>query len=784
MMQAGEKTTMRFALLTLSLLLLAGTSFAQPDALYHDLDEAYQFLYDLEAAYPQTISVETVGYSQEDDLPLLLVKISDNVAVEYDRPTVLIVGHIHGEEIIGLEIVLRAIEALATFPNLGNPFPEFRDRREQLEMYFVPTMNPEGLRVVHGDEDDPDLIDGPDISYRKNKRDNVGDGIFRYHVGLGNDSSGVDLNRNWGLNWFNGDTLFHLHNEYEAYDYYRGRHPFSEAETQVVRAVHELVQPLYGITYHSSRTGNLSEKVFYPWDWGLDNLKMAPDIDLLDDVGITFANQITKLDGVFRYTPGRSGGRNAKMHDWTYAAGNWINLECEVSDSDIQTDDPEKLEYIITTNLDGLYYLVDRARGSEDLPAGSSGYLEVHVQDQNGQPLVAEVFTPEFWNGYLSPRYTDLVFGVHRRPLLAQDHTIITRAFGYEPDTSVVNVSSTGPARYTITLDRKPHSWLHLSALDVNEEHVPATFVVHRDLGIDTIYSAEGDWGGNMPHGDYTVETWATGLIPKVETFTSDSPFLMQVTLVEPEGETFDDFEAGVPQHWVSAGDYSWERSGFEALEGDASLKSDPDLFLDASTTGEVTAQYDFPADMASLVLTGFIKCDTEPDYDNCVVEVSDGGDTWEQVDFLNGVCDWRSFVYDLRDYVDGGAVFVRWTMTTDETETDRGIFLDNVKLQWSTDSVTVDESMVQPFTWAFHAAYPNPFNPSTHLRFDLAEAANVSLVVYDLLGREVVRVVDEQLQAGPHLRNLDMSGFASGMYFARISAGPMQEMRKIVLMK
>jgi len=681
---------------------------------------------------------------------------------------------------MGLEIVLRAIEELATLP-----YPIFRDRRDDLEMYFIPTMNPEGLRVVFGDETDTDLIHGADISYRKNKRDNVGDGIFRYHVGLGNDSSGVDLNRNWGLNWFHGDTLWHLHNEYEAYDYYRGTHPFSESETQLVREMHQLVQPLYGITYHSSRTGNFAEKVFYPWDWGGDNLKMAPDIDLLDDVGISFANQILKLDGLTHYTPLRSAGQNAKMHDWTYAAGNWVNLECEVGDDNIQPELQETLEEVIQSNLPGLYYLCDRARGYDDLPEGESGYLEVYVQNENGRPLVAEVLTPEFWDGYLSPRYTDPIFGVHRRPLLAQNHTIISRAFGYEPDTSVVNVAETGPASYTITLERKPHSWLHLRALNMEQETVPATFVIHRDLGVDTVFVAEGDWGATMPHGDYSIETWAMGFIPKIETFSMNESFLMQVTLVEPDGEIYDDFEAGVPQHWVSeGGDYEWARSGYAKYAGEASLKSDPDLFLTESTSGEVVVHYSVPDNVASMILTGMVHYDTEPDYDNCYVEISSGDGNWEQVEVLNGVSTWRPFLYDLRDYLEATEILVKWTMVTDDTENDRGVFLDDVRFQWSTDFVGVSETTTQPLTWAFHSAYPNPFNPSTRLRFEIAEASEVSLVVYDLLGRVVMRVVDERLEAGPHHRNLDMSGFASGMYFVRIEAGPMREMKKIVLMK
>ncbi|GBE30783.1 MAG TPA: T9SS type A sorting domain-containing protein [Bacteroidetes bacterium] len=769
---------MRTALLTLSLMLIAASAFAQPvpAEFYHSLDELYQELYDLEAASPERIAVDSVGHSEQDNLPILLVKISDDVAVDYDRPTVLIVGHIHGEEILGIEIILEAITQLTT-----DNHSEFRGRREQLEMYFIPTMNPEGLQVVFGDG--PGLVHGPDRSYRKNKHINMNDGVFKYQVGLGNDTSGVDLNRNWGLNWFHGDSLFHYLDEAERYDYYRGAHPFSESETRVVREMHELVQPLYGITYHSSRSGTFSEKLYYPWKYGGEQTpKYAPDIDVLSDIGDNCAAQIIATDGG-HYVPAPSSGRNAKMHDWTYAAGNWINLEIEVGLAVLQPDDEAAKDQIVEGNLPGIYYLMDRARGLEDIP-GSSGYLEVHVQDQQGQPLVAEVFTPDFWDGYLSPRYTDPIFGVHRRPLLSQNHTIITRAFGYGPDTSVVYVGPDGPSPYTITLTRKPHSWLHLRAIDVNEDAIPATFIVHRDFGSDTLDVPTGDWGGNMPHGDYTVEMWSDGYIPKVESFTMDGAFYLRLGLVEPDNIVFDDFEAGVPPRWTNTGDFDWAQSGFESYSGDYSLKSDPDLFLDVNTTGTVTVHYDIPTGLESLALTGMVNYDLEPDYDFCYVQISSDGSNWTDVDTYNGVSDWRQFLIELQDYLDEDDVYVRWTVTTDESENDRGVFLDDMALLYSSEFLSVDEETVRPLTWTFHPAYPNPFNPSTRLSFDLAEATDVTLIVYDLTGREVVRIVDDHLLAGPHHTDLDMSSFASGMYFARINAGPMNETKKIVLMK
>ncbi|MGB6122477.1 MAG: T9SS type A sorting domain-containing protein, partial [Bacteroidota bacterium] len=68
---------------------------------------------------------------------------------------------------------------------------------------------------------------------------------------------------------------------------------------------------------------------------------------------------------------------------------------------------------------------------------------------------------------------------------------------------------------------------------------------------------------------------------------------------------------------------------------------------------------------------------------------------------------------------------------------------------------------------------YPNPFNPSTTIRFHLPQTSRASLRVFDLLGREVALLVDEQRQAGSHEVFFDGTGLASGVYFYRLQVDP-----------
>jgi hypothetical protein len=88
------------------------------------------------------------------------------------------------------------------------------------------------------------------------------------------------------------------------------------------------------------------------------------------------------------------------------------------------------------------------------------------------------------------------------------------------------------------------------------------------------------------------------------------------------------------------------------------------------------------------------------------------------------------------------------------------------------------------PTSPEFHAAYPNPFNPSTTLSFSLSAPSMVTLRVMDLLGRTVETLVDQNMNDGAHSLQWSAAGQASGLYFAELTAGNFRQVQKLVLMK
>jgi Secretion system C-terminal sorting domain len=78
----------------------------------------------------------------------------------------------------------------------------------------------------------------------------------------------------------------------------------------------------------------------------------------------------------------------------------------------------------------------------------------------------------------------------------------------------------------------------------------------------------------------------------------------------------------------------------------------------------------------------------------------------------------------------------------------------------------------------------PNPFNPRTTLAFSVPVRAHVTIRLYDVKGRLVMTVVDEELDPGYHTRTLEMGRLGSGVYIARMIAGDFARTRKLVLIE
>jgi hypothetical protein len=120
----------------------------------------------------------------------------------------------------------------------------------------------------------------------------------------------------------------------------------------------------------------------------------------------------------------------------------------------------------------------------------------------------------------------------------------------------------------------------------------------------------------------------------------------------------------------------------------------------------------------------------------------------------------------------------------SDGSQQGPGVMLDEIMVFDNTSSSPETNEAGLPAEFALHGPYPNPFNPSGTVSFDLPRPATVDIRVFDLLGREVAVLQRGELPGGTHSVTWNANARASGVYFIQMEAGPFRAVRKAVLLK
>ena len=100
----------------------------------------------------------------------------------------------------------------------------------------------------------------------------------------------------------------------------------------------------------------------------------------------------------------------------------------------------------------------------------------------------------------------------------------------------------------------------------------------------------------------------------------------------------------------------------------------------------------------------------------------------------------------------------------------------------WVTDVQSSNNKV--PDTYSLSQNYPNPFNPSTNIKFSVPDLSFVNITVYNLIGQEVIQLVNKELQKGYYEVSFNASNLPSGVYLYRLQAGNFAETKKMLLMK
>jgi hypothetical protein len=109
---------------------------------------------------------------------------------------------------------------------------------------------------------------------------------------------------------------------------------------------------------------------------------------------------------------------------------------------------------------------------------------------------------------------------------------------------------------------------------------------------------------------------------------------------------------------------------------------------------------------------------------------------------------------------------------------------LYGIALYLDTTTVSVKEDICASREFSLSQNYPNPFNPSTTIQYRTPNKGHITLKVFDVLGREVATLVNEVKQPGAYTVQFDGSGLASGVYFYRLQAGSVVDVKKLIRLR
>jgi hypothetical protein len=102
----------------------------------------------------------------------------------------------------------------------------------------------------------------------------------------------------------------------------------------------------------------------------------------------------------------------------------------------------------------------------------------------------------------------------------------------------------------------------------------------------------------------------------------------------------------------------------------------------------------------------------------------------------------------------------------------------------YESSTTSVESNSEVPCSFSLEQNFPNPFNPSTEIGYQLNTTAEVQLIVYNLIGKEIAILVNQVQRAGHHTVTFNANNLASGMYYAKLQADGKSQIRKMMLTK
>jgi hypothetical protein len=725
---------------------------------YRNYDEVLAELEALEETYPDICKLYDIGDSQGkiysgeghtfyDDFnhEVWALKVSDNVEMEEDEPGIYYMGVHHSREPLSCEVAMANL--LHILENYGND-TTITDNVNNSQIWFIPLVNPNGHKIV---------LDETDVWWRKNIRDNNNDHNFDTDYSSGYGADGVDPNRNYGWEWgfigASGDNYSPV---------YHGPEAFSEPETQAMKQLMEDHHFVAGITYHT-----YGQLVLYPYGYGYD--AFAPDHDAISSLGEEVADLIPGHDGG-EYTPQNAWNLYPAMggtDDYAYGEHGIFSYTIELATEFIPP--ASVVSQVTQNNIDGAMHLLDRVNHST---------LTGHITDANtGLPVEARIYIPEIddMNAYKKPYRADAEYGRYYRLLLPGEYDVTYECYGYESQSKTVTITETGQTIQDIELQPSQVFSLNGSVYDAETgDPIEAANVEILEIPLEPVHTnSDGDYlFPEVFSGTYDVFVTAENYISVSQEIELNDDSSLDFAMVYTNAESFEDPE--LPQEWEVNGDESWHVVQGVSYDGNSSVVS-----------GQITDNEESVLLITKEAVTGgeivfWKRVSSEASYDFLEFYI-DGvlQDAW------SGIDDWSEHSY----VVDAGIHTYTWKYVKDSYVSDGNDcgWIDYVS--FPPEEETATGGQLVPLQTKLIGNYPNPFNPTTAIKFTISAPQLVELNIYNLKGQKVRSYSQNYQESGNYSivwNGNDDAGNAvgTGVYFYKLKTAGYSQIKKMMLLK
>ncbi len=711
-----------------------------PLTYYPTNDQIGTMLQTLASTYPDKAAYFTWGQSVAGRT-LHGIHITDNVMTAEAEPEVRISSSMHGDEVVGLVLTLDfAYYLLENYGQAGHE--DVTNLVDNYDITLMPSYNPDGTAL--------------DQRYNQN---------------------GVDLNRNFPLP--------------------AGTDPIQELENVNFMNFCNARHAVLSENYHGG-----SLVVNYPWDY---TYTLAPDDAALIQMSLEYSTyNLPMYNGAFDH--GITNGAAwyvvyGSLQDWCYDQTDDINVTIEVSNT--KWPSAGTLAGFWNDNRESLMHWVKSAR---------YGVNGVVTAADTGLPLAATVTV----NGISTEVHTDPAAGDYYKLLPTGTYTITYEATGYVPQTLTGVATTWGtPTVQDVVMQPLAQGLVSGTVTDPSGQGLDALIEIRswpQGELVDSVSSdaaSGGAFSTSLFYGDYTFTASAPDHFTESQQVTiGATPATVDFVLggMVTSYPVVEDFESGpgaFTGDWFVT-DTTGHNSTHSMTDSEGNYASSTTTYCNLETSVNLVGVMD-PA------VSFYAKWSIENNWDAVFFEIStDGGSAWTALAttytnaasgqgaqlpagtpcFDGSQANWVYNVVDLTPYIGESDVSFRFRLSSDTSINYDGFYFDDFQIKIVTETGGETPVSDTPIAIAADvAAYPNPFNPQTTLKFMNPRAGHVQLAIFDLQGRHMRSLVDGEFAAGTHDVTWDGRGddgrpAGSGIYLARLKADDSSASAKLMLVK